>query len=524
MLNSVLIVFTLLQLGSSENLSHPRGIPASKASFYRPAETFRCIQSGKTIPFEYINDDYCDCEDGSDEPGTSACPMMRYYCENLGHKPEYILSSRVNDGICDCCDGSDEFEGEKIQCLNFCEEIGRKDREEKEKEKKLQEEGSKIKLNYIQQGQKIREEKKARLDQVEKEKDEMTEIKSDLENKKTEAETPEKEAKERHEKAWEEEKAKRKAEKEKQTALIVFDEIDSNDDQHVEMGEIMAHSEFDIDADGTVSHDEAKEYLEELERVGRDDFIEKIWPNIKEIFKSKKSDSEAKGDKDSQSTEEKVPDLTPPVADDDEDDYDGDDDEEDVDKQRVSENQDVENKTPEEDEDKMPDYDEETKQLIAAADDARNQFNDADRKLRDAETEMNNLKSFLDLDFGHQDVYASLKGQCFEMTDREYTYKLCPFEKASQRPKSGGTETSLGVWGHWSGDETNKYSAMKYEKGQNCWNGPDRSAHVILQCGMENILLSASEPSRCEYQFEFATPAFCSQEDPNANKETHDEL
>ena len=33
-------------------------------------------------------------------------------------------------------------------------------------------------------------------------------------------------------------------------------------------------------------------------------------------------------------------------------------------------------------------------------------------------------------------------------------------------------------WGVWSGSAGNRYSEMKYEHGQNCWNGPDRSATV----------------------------------------------
>ena len=33
-------------------------------------------------------------------------------------------------------------------------------------------------------------------------------------------------------------------------------------------------------------------------------------------------------------------------------------------------------------------------------------------------------------------------------------------------------------WGKWS-EEKNKYDAMIFEKGQSCWNGPDRSVKVI---------------------------------------------
>eukprot|EP00042_Codosiga_hollandica_P045779 m.470158 g.470158 ORF g.470158 m.470158 type:complete len:62 (+) comp57097_c0_seq8:1384-1569(+) len=61
---------------------------------------------------------------------------------------------------------------------------------------------------------------------------------------------------------------------------------------------------------------------------------------------------------------------------------------------------------------------------------------------------------------------------------------------------------------------------MMYENGEKCWNGPNRSGKVLLQCGTTTELLSAAEPNRCEYEFKFQTPLACT--DPATS--AHDEL
>lgn len=57
-----------------------------------------------------LNDNYCDCADGSDETETSACSHVTvqqasFQCRD-GSKA--IYASRVGDGVKDCPDGSDE--------------------------------------------------------------------------------------------------------------------------------------------------------------------------------------------------------------------------------------------------------------------------------------------------------------------------------------------------------------------------------------------------------------------------------
>ncbi|XVF14625.1 hypothetical protein REPUB_Repub09cG0077200 [Reevesia pubescens] len=98
--------------------SHSLGIHPLDEKYFG-AEVIKCKDGSKSFTRDRLNDNFCDCLDGTDEPGTSACPAGKFYCRNVGSMPQFIFSSRVNDRFCDCCDGSDEYDG-GIMCPNTC--------------------------------------------------------------------------------------------------------------------------------------------------------------------------------------------------------------------------------------------------------------------------------------------------------------------------------------------------------------------------------------------------------------------
>ena len=98
-----------------------------------------------------------------------------------------------------------------------------------------------------------------------------------------------------------------------------------------------------------------------------------------------------------------------------------------------------------------------------------------------------------------------LRDYCHNLHTNEYVYTICPFDKVQQEVKHSNEKVTLGYWNRWQ----NNYSEMFYDRGQKCWNGPDRTVRVQLHCGLQDQLIDVSEPSRCEYLFIFETPASC---------------
>ncbi|XP_035234252.1 glucosidase 2 subunit beta-like isoform X2 [Stegodyphus dumicola] len=437
-----------------------------------------------SFPFHYVNDDFCDCEDGSDEPGTSACANGIFNCLNHGHIPISLPSSRVNDGICDCCDSSDEYDS-PADCFNNCKELGQEAliAARKIRDKFLK--GQEMRKEFIKLGKEKKDEYKAVLDELYKQEQEAIKVKEDKQDEKENAEmkenlilSKEREFKKAQQKRIAAEKRllfehQQQEEAEGQKA---FAELDINKDGKLTTTEVKSFSRFDYDGDSMVSDKEAQFYMHKKEEMTLEDFLSNGWKIMKPAFIITETDEHTDFD----STKREMV---------------------------TEEGNDLKENADQMDPFVVDETEKETILKDAAL--ARKDYADADKLLRDIQSEIWLLKRKLKADFGEEDEFLVLENQCFEFSEKRYLYRMCPFDKVVQVTKVNREETLIGLWDKWSGPENDHYQQMKYSRGASCWNGPNRSVDVIIKCGTENKITSVVESSPCTYLFEFTTPALC---------------
>uniref|UniRef100_A0A8C2PKC7 Glucosidase 2 subunit beta n=1 Tax=Capra hircus TaxID=9925 RepID=A0A8C2PKC7_CAPHI len=503
-LSEMLLLLLLLPTCWAVEVKRPRGVSLTNHHFYDESKPFTCLDGSASIPFDQVNDDYCDCKDGSDEPGTAACPNGSFHCTNTGYKALYISSRWVNDGVLCECSISGFPSGLEPSVI----EKGRKERETLQQMAEVTREGFRLKKILIEDWKKAREEKQKKLIELQAGKKSLEDQVEVLRTLKEEAEKPEEAAKEQHRRLWEEQQATSKEQRERELAASAFQELDDDMDGTVSVAELQTHPELDTDGDGALSEGEAQTLLGGDTQMDAAFFYDRIWAAIRDKYRSEVLPTEYPPSPPApdvmEPKEEQPPMPSPPTEEEDEDEED-----EETEEDEDEEDEDSQGEQPKDtaapvpapqtasptEEDRMPPYDEQTQAFINAAQEARNKFEEAERSLKDMEESI------------------------------RYIYRLCPFKLVSQKPKLGGSPTSLGTWGSWAGPDHDKFSAMKYEQGTGCWQGPNRSTTVRLLCGKETVVTSTTEPSRCEYLMELMTPAACPEPPPEYPVEgDHDEL
>ncbi|KAK1921369.1 glucosidase II beta subunit-like-domain-containing protein [Papiliotrema laurentii] len=499
-----------------------RGLDPSYLDKYTPVDGYiTCLDGSKRIPVSAINDDYCDCPDGSDEPGTSACEGVGegwFYCKNEGHIPGRVRRSRVNDGICDpeCCDGSDEWQ--TGVCQDRCEAIGREHRQKAEAELKTRKTGAKLRGTYInwavKERRRLEEELSKKREEVKTKEIEVDHTRAQLE--KTEA------------------RSKEDLEKRKQSAL--YTHLLSQKLALTRLRSKTSRLQGELDT----LHNLLSELSKGYNPNGQDMAVKAAVVGYEEFLKGDEPTTPAEGE-DAPS----VPDIEEEITDRELDEIDR----KDLDglllSEMIGEDDDEEEggilyRIDEYIPDALYDQWESVRDFaidwmirigflgrgskaaaksasegphVAAAREKHNKANGELNKLRTDITNAEETLRKMEKDYGPEAEWKKLDGTCIDTVAGDYTYELCLFGKATQKSNRDSSSNHLGTFTEWKTDEApgtyEYYTRQYYRNGSRCWNGPMRSVTVDWSCGTTNAIQSVAEPEKCEYFFKATTPALC---------------
>ncbi|KAM6495455.1 Glucosidase II beta subunit-like domain containing protein [Amanita muscaria] len=521
------------------------GVHPSLLSKYVPSKSgrWRCLDGSKEIPWTAVNDDYCDCPDGSDEPGTSACTNSVFYCRNTGHIGATIPSSHVNDGLCEpqCCDGSDERPG---VCPNDCKEVGEEYRKQRDAELRIQKTGAKIRSSYIAfayvERNRLEDEAKKLSTRIADQEKEVTRLRDIADRADSLSAAT--------------------LEHRKQSPLYqaLINQANALKSLQREYTKLKEREQSLRDILDNLRHGYNPNYqdMAVLEAVRGWEQLAKL-PHINDVGKEQQEatveeagivpeEEEESLDDGAWSREDLETELDSLLK-------------TDYESLLFAHEEHIDAPTDtsslfylanyipdtlltqyEELKDKAVSWLEKFGVISARSSTTSADSTRAHQTLTEAETTLKRLESdarsaqdqlstlFDPEHFGAKGEWKKLENTCIETVTGDYTYEVCLFGEAWQKPLNGGTTFSLGRFASWDTSanpgEPAYYQKQVYKHGTRCWNGPERSVILLLSCGAENTLTSVIELQKCEYQLTATTPALCLPVEEDKNAPAKEEL
>lgn len=495
----VLAAFILLSIFKKVNGSSIIGINPSERELYEPnvneetgEEYWHCLGDPSIIlRYDQINDNYCDCPDGSDEPGTNACPYnpeRKFYCSNDGHFPGYLENFKLNDGVCDyevCCDGSDEYFSGK--CENKCKEIHKQFLKYKEKAHREIETSLVRKQTLANKAKEDRMKLQERFDELRK-KLEIQELELDSLRKSLEENGNQDDAAEE----------------------LVYTRLSP----HIKE----LHTNIESERNNVQDYSKKVTYLESV----LSHLIENYNPNfndlaVKEsVHKFQDYLSNKEGNMDAGKDPLIILDTLTEES------------------KQLSYNHEQSFK-PNEKVNAVPNFGNMMHYYYSSI--VQSYLKDSDENhpssgqryssgslediqklenhIESLNSEISSLANDLESDYGNGDIFRSIRHLWVNTRFGGYGYNLGFLDSIYQDGVLIGKYSKL---------EDNK---LIYKLGAKCWNGPQRSGIVELICGPSNDLISVSEPEKCEYYFEVISPVVCeeiTEEDLIANFKINHEI
>jgi protein kinase C substrate 80K-H len=543
--DALVLLGTLSQSTLVASKGAPRGVGPEFVKFYESKTSFACIGNPSiTLDPSRVNDNSCDCPDGSDEPGTAACSYLDalspeqplpgsktgttnttnslpgFWCENKGHIGSYVPFLYVNDGVCDyelCCDGSEEFAHVGgVKCQNKCDSIGKEWRRVEEERRKSKERSAAARRQLLKEAGDLRRTVEGRIASLKQELEKLEIKKSELQVKFEEVERSEK------------------------------GKVVKPEGQGGKLGVLLG-----------LAKNRVSELRNALDKVmdQRDDYadkvdqLEEILKNLKEEYNPNFNDEGVKaavkayedyaasgGEKKSDITDGEILDIL----------------KEDGETTGINWLEFEEEEASDADivynlEAYLPafarDYIHQKLNLLRvwmiengmladnpikpggetrlvqaareALEAAKNDYSSKTASLEEQERDLNQ-------DYGPDGIFRALKGRCVSTDVGEYEYELCWHSSTTQKSKKGHGNTNMGnfvkIEKQLADDEDRadgkglgkgQRMVLKFENGQGCWNGPNRRTDVWLACAEKDELWRVSESEKCVYRMEVGTPAAC---------------